>query len=755
MPSEAVKVVVRVRPLNQREKAQKYAQTVSVDADQVVLSKNDDQQDTEKVFTFDSVFDPNSTQQLVYEKTAFSLVESVLSGYNGTILAYGQTGCGKTHTMSGVPDDEELKGIIPRAFEHIYANITVTEQRNFLIRCSYIEIYNEEIHDLLGSDVNKKLELKESSEKGIYVKDLSLIVVKSVAEIVQLMALGFKNRRTAETSMNKDSSRSHSIFTVYVESSELDEKKNVRIKLGKLNLVDLAGSERQKKTGTTGDRLKEANKINLSLSALGNVISALVDGKSSHIPYRDSKLTRLLQDSLGGNTKTVMIANVSPASDSYDETLGTLRYAARAKHIKNQPKVNEDPKDALLREYSEEINRLKSMLENKNPENASTLNVKSNQSQVNHLLKEKEEEIQNERKRREEIESKLKDIEQQMFKGGDQKGDQSQKEKYQEMAERLQEQEKIHAAIIQDRNKKEEEALLIEKKYGNLQEEVLEQRQLIKELRKKYNQAQQEIKDLQHEYELEKEDMLDNIRILATEVKMNNCILKFLLTPTQLSSIRGQLVWRDDLSDFVVPPHMQQQKDKRIHLPKIIQEKNQEVIQEDQENSFENEEDDRSLPATVKKPQGGFKKIIYHSPDENDSFSSENEDSNIRFTMNHTNFYKMGKENILPSIKSTPNKKMGEKKAQSNNHLPPLTPDSQKVFMNQFAKRKVSNNAVLKPLVREGVGIMNKKNPFEESPKYPERGAKVVLAPLGGVSNLQNDKDTKIHFRSNKYKPKG
>jgi hypothetical protein len=155
--------------------------------------------------------------------------------------------------------------------------------------------------------------------------------------------------------MNKDSSRSHSIFILYVEASVTDPLGNQRITGGKLNLVDLAGSERQSKTQATGDRLKEATKINLSLSALGNVISALVDGKSSHIPYRDSKLTRLLQDSLGGNTKTVMIAAVSPADYNYDETLGTLRYASRAKNIQNKPKVNEDPKDALIKEYAEEV----------------------------------------------------------------------------------------------------------------------------------------------------------------------------------------------------------------------------------------------------------------------------------------------------------------------------------------------------------------------------------------------------------------
>lgn len=228
----------------------------------------------------------------------------------------------------------------------------------FLIHCSYLEIYNEEVRDLLGADKNQKLEIKEHAERGVYVAGLSMHVCHDVKSCHELMDKGFNNRHVGATLMNKDSSRSHSIFTVYVEGM----MENGSIRTGKLNLVDLAGSERQSKTGATGDRFKEATKINLSLSALGNVISALVDGKSKHIPYRDSKLTRLLQDSLGGNTKTIMIACVSPSDNNYDETLSTLRYANRAKNIKNKPKINEDPKDALLREYQQEIERLKAML---------------------------------------------------------------------------------------------------------------------------------------------------------------------------------------------------------------------------------------------------------------------------------------------------------------------------------------------------------------------------------------------------------
>lgn len=250
----------------------------------------------------------------------------------------------------------------------------------FMVRCSYLEIYNEEIHDLLNEDAckknhqHKKLDVKEDPDRGVFVKDLTQQIVKSIPEIEKAMVYGTSNRKTASTAMNADSSRSHSIFTIYIETAE-QQNGEQRIKAGKLHLVDLAGSERSSKTGATGQTQKEGIKINLSLTALGNVISALVDGKSAHIPYRDSKLTRLLQDSLGGNQKTVMIAALSPANYNYDETLSTLRYASRAKSIKNKPIVNEDPKDALLKQYEDEITKLKRMLESVN--NGQPLNMDS------------------------------------------------------------------------------------------------------------------------------------------------------------------------------------------------------------------------------------------------------------------------------------------------------------------------------------------------------------------------------------------
>lgn len=209
---------------------------------------------------------------------------------------------------------------------------------------------------MLSKNPKKKLELHEKPDSGVYVKDLSYFAVKDVSEIREVMTIGSKNRSVRETMMNAASSRSHSLFTITVERSEIGADGKAHIRVGKLNMVDLAGSERLSKTGATGDGAKEAAKINLSLSTLCNVISALTDPKKhSYIPYRESKLTRLLQDSLGGNTKTVMIANIGPSDYNYEETMNTLRYANRAKNIENRPRINEDPKDALLREYQDEV----------------------------------------------------------------------------------------------------------------------------------------------------------------------------------------------------------------------------------------------------------------------------------------------------------------------------------------------------------------------------------------------------------------
>jgi hypothetical protein len=270
--TETVKVAIRVRPINAREKKEQSVNCVEVDKtnNQVSILKDDAE---EKTFNFDYVYPPGVPQKTVYNEIAFPLVESVFEGYNGTIFAYGQTGCGKTFTMMGDPTSNEMKGIIPNAFDHIFGYInTEGDTKKFMVRCSFIEIYNEEIRDLLGN-VNKKLDIREDPKTGIFVKDLNIMQVKTPQEIETALNLGNKSRHVGETSMNAESSRSHCIFTVYIEIGEnMNDSKNKKIKAGKLNLVDLAGSERQSKTGATGARLDEAKKINLSLTVYNIII---------------------------------------------------------------------------------------------------------------------------------------------------------------------------------------------------------------------------------------------------------------------------------------------------------------------------------------------------------------------------------------------------------------------------------------------------------------------------------------------------
>ncbi|XP_068944432.1 kinesin-like protein KIF15 [Petaurus breviceps papuanus] len=324
-----------------------------------------------KIFTFDHVADMDTTQESVFSSVAKSIVESCMNGYNGTIFAYGQTGSGKTFTMMGPSESDNfthnLRGVIPRSFEYLFFLIDREKEKagagkTFLCKCSFIEIYNEQIFDLLDS-ASTGLLLREHIKKGVCVVGAVEQVVTSAAEAYQVLSGGWRNRRVAATSMNRESSRSHAVFTITVESME---KSNdvVNIRSSQLNLVDLAGSERQKDTHTEGLRLKEAGNINRSLSCLGQVITALVDvgnGKQRHVCYRDSKLTFLLRDSLGGNAKTAIIANVHPGSKCFGETLSTLNFAQRAKLIKNKAVVNEDTQGNVS-QLQAEVKKLKEQL---------------------------------------------------------------------------------------------------------------------------------------------------------------------------------------------------------------------------------------------------------------------------------------------------------------------------------------------------------------------------------------------------------
>ena len=489
----------------------------------------------------------------VYNRVARNIVDNVLEGYNGTIFAYGQTGTGKTFTMEGDRSVPELKGIIPNSFAHIFGHIAKADDHlKFLVRVSYLEIYNEEVRDLLGKDQSLRLEVKERPDVGVYVKDLSVFMVNNADDMDKLMTMGNKNRSIGATQMNAHSSRSHAIFTITVECSEKGPDGQQHFRVGKLHLVDLAGSERQSKTGATGQRLKEATKINLSLSTLGNVISALVDGKSSHVPYRNSKLTRLLQDSLGGNSKTLMFANVGPAEYNYDETLSTLRYANRAKNIKNHAKVNEDPKDTLMKKYQQEIEELRKMLEqgtgssdedednedneddnavvivneNGSPTKKNKRKATSEQElgemkakiederkklkEAKNMAEEEKNRIKVEVKRQEDelakaqlehdtLKSKLTALEKKIIVGGEnllEKAEQQEKlldESAKELEETIKKEEELRKVL----EEKEAERLDIEEKYSSLQEEAAGKSRKLKKVWTMLQSAKSELSDLQ------------------------------------------------------------------------------------------------------------------------------------------------------------------------------------------------------------------------------------------------------------------
>uniref|UniRef100_A0AAF5DHU6 Kinesin-like protein n=1 Tax=Strongyloides stercoralis TaxID=6248 RepID=A0AAF5DHU6_STRER len=333
-PSECcIQVCCRIRPLNETEKKNGYQFIPKFPSKESIIVGG-------KTYNFDRVFDPSCNQQQVYEGSAYHIVQDVLSGYNGTVFAYGQTSSGKTHTMEGIIGDNEKQGIIPRIINDIFTHIYNMDEPDleFVLKVSYFEIYNEKIRDLF--DVSKtNLAIHEDKNRIPYVKGATEQFVSTPEEVLQAIEEGKNNRMVAVTNMNEHSSRSHSVFLITVNQ----ENKNTNKKLsGKLYLVDLAGSEKVSKTGAEGMVLEEAKNINKSLSALGNVIAALAEGTKSHVPYRDSKLTRILQESLGGNSRTTIVICASPASFNEGETKSTLLFGQRAKTIKNVVVVNEE-----------------------------------------------------------------------------------------------------------------------------------------------------------------------------------------------------------------------------------------------------------------------------------------------------------------------------------------------------------------------------------------------------------------------------
>ncbi|XP_052897420.1 kinesin-like protein KIF13B isoform X1 [Anopheles moucheti] len=378
--SDKIKVAVRVRPFNRRELELATENVIEMDGYQTILkypaSLDKMERKPPKIFAFDHCFystDANAnnfaSQELVFNNIGRDILENAFQGYNACIFAYGQTGSGKSYTMMG---NQESKGIIPRLCDELFASIAAkqTDELNYKVEVSYMEIYNEKVHDLLDPKTAKQsLKVREHNVLGPYVDGLSQLAVTSFLDIDNLMAEGNKSRTVAATNMNSESSRSHAVFTVVLTQTLIDTLSGVTgEKVSRVSLVDLAGSERAVKTGAVGDRLKEGSNINKSLTTLGLVISKLADStgggknKDKFVPYRDSVLTWLLKDNLGGNSKTVMLATLSPAADNYEETLSTLRYADRAKRIVNHAVVNEDPNARIIRELRKEVETLREML---------------------------------------------------------------------------------------------------------------------------------------------------------------------------------------------------------------------------------------------------------------------------------------------------------------------------------------------------------------------------------------------------------
>lgn len=370
---ENVQVVLRCRPLNEEEQRANVQSAVSCnDMKREVTVLNSLFKQADKTFTFDKVFGPKSQQRAIYDHAVAPIVDDVLEGYNCTVFAFGQTGTGKTYTMEGeitqqVGELPATAGVMPRAVRHIF-DILEARKADYSMKVTFLELYNEELTDLLASEDQSRfpedrqkrstISLMEDGKGGAVIRGLEEIVVKSPSGIYSLLEQGSARRRTSDTALNKQSSRSHSVFSIYIYVKVTTIGNQELIKCGRLNLVDLAGSESIARSGAKEVRAREAGELNKSLLTLGRVITALVE-HSVHVPYRDSKLTRLLRESLGGKAKTCIIATVTPAVHCLEETLVTLDYAYRAKSIRNKPEVNQKIKSVMLKDLYQEMEKMK------------------------------------------------------------------------------------------------------------------------------------------------------------------------------------------------------------------------------------------------------------------------------------------------------------------------------------------------------------------------------------------------------------
>ncbi|XP_044510495.1 kinesin-like protein KIN-7N isoform X2 [Mangifera indica] len=410
---EKICVAVRVRPSVSEEAF--HGTLWKVEDNRVSLHRQDGTPISGLSYAFDHVFDETCSNDRVYDLLTKDIIHATIQGFNGTVFAYGQTSSGKTFTMNGSPTNP---GVIPLAVKDIFEKIQMISDREFLIRVSYMEIYNEEINDLFAVE-NQKLQIHESLERGIFVSGLREEIVNNADQVLKFIESGEVNRHFGETNMNVRSSRSHTIFRMVIESKGRDthDSSTDAIRVSVLNLVDLAGSERIAKTGADGVRLKEGKHINKSLMTLGNVINKLSDGakQRGHIPYRDSKLTRILQPALGGNAKTSIICTIAPEEIHIEETKGTLQFASRAKRITNCAQVNEILTDAaLLKRQKLEIEELRSKLQGSHAEVLEQEILKLRNDMLKYELEREKLELELEEERRSHKEREQHIMEQQM-----------------------------------------------------------------------------------------------------------------------------------------------------------------------------------------------------------------------------------------------------------------------------------------------------------------------------------------------------
>ncbi|EDW50569.1 GM13923 [Drosophila sechellia] len=529
---ENVRVVVRTRPMDKNELSAGALSAISVDKINraiTVMKPNATANEPPKTYYFDNVFDGGSNQMDLYVDTARPIVDKVLEGYNGTILAYGQTGTGKTYTMSGNPDSPQTKGIIPNAFAHIFGHIAkAKENQKFLVRVSYMEIYNEEVRDLLGKDVGKSLEVKERPDIGVFVKDLSGYVVHNADDLENIMRLGNKNRAVGATKMNQESSRSHAIFSITVERSELGEGDVQHVRMGKLQLVDLAGSERQSKTQASGQRLKEATKINLSLSVLGNVISALVDGKSTHIPYRNSKLTRHCSTAQALEEGDVL-EEEPPSSEEEEDTaddeleapLEIELESSTIQAVEKKPKKKREKTDAEKEELAKRKNE--------------------HQKEIEHAKTEQET-----------LRNKLVSLEGKILVGGENLLEKAQTQELlleQSIAE-LEQHEKSEEALKQTLQQKATERIDIEERYSTLQDASTGITKKIHRVMQMLMGVKSELADQQQEHQREKEGIYENIRSLSRELALCELVLNSYVPKEYQSMINQYTHWNEDIGEW-------------------------------------------------------------------------------------------------------------------------------------------------------------------------------------------------------------